>query len=91
MNEKHSIAEARNHLSELVQRAETGEPVTLTRRGRAVAVLVSHHQFQNLQGARQPGFWDAFQGFTAQHASAQFERDAFATLRDRDPGRPTQP
>ena len=38
------IAEAKNRLSELVERAERGEPVTLTRHGRAVATLTSTHR-----------------------------------------------
>lgn len=34
-----SIADAKNRLSELVKRAEAGEQITLTRRGRPVARL----------------------------------------------------
>lgn len=36
-----SIAEARNDLSGVVREAEAGRPVTLSRRGRPVAVVVS--------------------------------------------------
>ena len=35
-----SIAEARDTLTRLIQRAEAGEPVHITRRGKPVAVLV---------------------------------------------------
>ena len=34
-----SLAEAKAHLSELVERAEAGEPVCITRRGKPVAQL----------------------------------------------------
>ncbi len=35
----HSVAEARNKLSELIQRAEAGEDVVITRHGAAVVEL----------------------------------------------------
>jgi prevent-host-death family protein len=36
-----SLAEAKAHLSELVERAAAGEPVCITRRGKPVARLVA--------------------------------------------------
>ncbi len=36
-----SIADAKAHLSELVERAAAGEPVCITRRGKAVAQIVA--------------------------------------------------
>jgi prevent-host-death family protein len=36
---QHSIAEVKNKLSELVERAEKGEEIVITRHGRAVAAL----------------------------------------------------
>lgn len=44
MDKTYSIAEARNDLSHVVREAEAGRPVTLSRRGRAVAVVVSTAQ-----------------------------------------------
>lgn len=35
----HSVAEARNRLSDLIDRAQHGEPVVITRRGKPVAEL----------------------------------------------------
>jgi prevent-host-death family protein len=35
----HSVAEAKNHLSELIDRANEGEEVVITRHGHPVAVL----------------------------------------------------
>lgn len=36
-----SLADAKAHLSELVERAAAGEPVCITRRGKAVAQLIA--------------------------------------------------
>jgi prevent-host-death family protein len=36
-----SLADAKAHLSELVERAEAGDPVTITRRGKQVARLIA--------------------------------------------------
>jgi prevent-host-death family protein len=47
-----SIAEAKTHLPRLVQQAEAGEPVRITRRGRPVAVLLSEREFERLSAPR---------------------------------------
>jgi prevent-host-death family protein len=39
-----SLADAKARLSELVDRAEAGEPVTITRRGKAVAQITAVRQ-----------------------------------------------
>lgn len=41
MDKTYSIAEARNDLSNVVREAEAGRPVTLSRRGRPVAMIVA--------------------------------------------------
>lgn len=46
-----SIAEARNSLTELLYEAEEGRPVQVTRRGRAVAVLLSEAEYEHLKAA----------------------------------------
>lgn len=43
-----TIANAKNHLSNLIHQLENGEPVHLTRYGKPVAVMMSEHQYQNL-------------------------------------------
>jgi prevent-host-death family protein len=48
MSRAWSIAEARDRLPALVHAAESGEAVTLTRRGRPVAVLISLAEHQRL-------------------------------------------
>lgn len=48
-----SIAEAKNHLPRIVQQAEAGETVHITRRGKPVAVLLSDREFARLSAPRQ--------------------------------------
>jgi prevent-host-death family protein len=43
-----SIANAKAQLPSLVQRAEAGEPVHITRRGKRVAVILSEQEFNRL-------------------------------------------
>ena len=47
-----SIAEAKTHLPRLVQQAEAGEAVRITRRGHPVAVLISEREFERLSAPR---------------------------------------
>ncbi|HEX4896417.1 MAG TPA: type II toxin-antitoxin system Phd/YefM family antitoxin [Solimonas sp.] len=46
-----SIAQAKDRLTELLYQAEDGQPVQVTRRGRAVAVLVSEAEYERLKTA----------------------------------------
>ena len=48
MAREYSIAHAKDRLAEAVRAAEAGEPVTLTRRGRPVAVIVSEAEYRRL-------------------------------------------
>ena len=48
MEKNVSIAQAKDHFSEIVQAAERGGVVTVTRRGRAVARLVSEQEYLRL-------------------------------------------
>lgn len=47
-----SSAEAQNHFGELLDNAQR-EPITITRRGRPVAFIVSPQDMQDLQDARR--------------------------------------
>lgn len=46
-----SIADAKNHLTELLYQAEEGQPVQVTRRGQPVAVLLSETEYERLKTA----------------------------------------
>jgi antitoxin Phd len=79
-----SIAEARNHLPRLVQQAEAGETVQITRRGRLVAVLLSQEEYERLRGERT-GFMDFLDQWRAEamKSDSGFTDDGdFENLRD---------
>jgi prevent-host-death family protein len=85
---EYSIASAKDHLAEAVRAAEAGEPITLTRRGRPVAVIISAAEYRRLVGPRGD-FWAALQTF---RATLDGERDGvepeyWESLRERSPGR----
>jgi prevent-host-death family protein len=87
MGKQYSIAEARNHLSEVVHQAESEGPITLTRRGQSVAVLVAEAEFRRLQATR-PGFWDAAAAFRESVDLADLAiTEVYHDIRDRSPGR----
>jgi prevent-host-death family protein len=91
MNKRYSIAEARDHLSELVHEAEADGPVTLTRRGRPVAVVVAQEEYQRLRDTR-PGFWDGTLAFRASVDLSELAvDDVFRDVRDRAVGRSVHP
>ncbi len=43
-----SIAEAHNHLSSLLKEVKNG-PIIITRRGKAVGIIISPDEYENLQ------------------------------------------
>ena len=85
---RYSIADARASLPAIVDQAEAGSPVELTRRGRPVAAVVSLRELQRLKGD-QPHFAAAYRRFLGRWRLDQIGLDkAFApALRDRAVGR----
>jgi len=88
MSRRYSIAEARSRLPSLVDEAESGIEVELTRRGQPVAVLVSRREFERLRGKR-PHFSDAFRKFVERYSLEEIgvEDDFAVSKRDRTIGR----
>jgi prevent-host-death family protein len=88
MTRRYSIAEARSRLPSLVDEAESGVEVELTRRGQPVAVLVSRREFERLRGQRLH-FGDAYRKFLEKHSLEEIGvQDDFAVAaRHRSPGR----
>ncbi len=88
MARRYSIAEARSNLPTIVDQAEAGQQIELTRRGKAVAVVVSLREFARLRGERAP-FGEAYRHFLATHALSEVGLDeAFLTVtRDTASGR----
>ena len=67
MGQKYSVAEARSSLPTIIDQAEAGLKIELTRRGKPVAVVISFRQFQRLQGER-PRFGDAYRSFLEKYS-----------------------
>src|SRR5216117_4476531 len=88
MSQWYSIAEARSRLPRIVDQAEAGVEIELTRRGQPVAVLVSHREFERLRGKRLH-FRDAYRKFLETHSLQEIglDSDFAATTRDRTTGR----
>lgn len=57
VDRQYSIAQAKDRLSELVQAAERGEMVTVTRRGKPVVRVVSESEFRKLVSRRRKTRW----------------------------------
>ena len=88
MAKQYSIAEARANLPTIVDQAEAGQEVELTRRGKAVAVVVSLREFERLRGTR-PRFGDVYREFLANHDLSEVGLDEGFPIvtRDKSPGR----
>ncbi len=89
-----SIAEARNQLTALIHQAETGLPITICRRGKPVAVVLSVAEYDRLTQAKapEPDGWTRL--LTVRETLTQAESlpdwtDAeIRSWRDESPGRP---
>jgi prevent-host-death family protein len=88
MSKRYSIAEARTNLPTIVDRAEAGQEIELTRRGKPVAVVVSLRELERLRGVRTQ-FGEAYRRFLKSHALGDIGLDAdfFGSARDRESGR----
>lgn len=88
MPSRYSIAEARANLPKIIDLAAGGHEVELTRRGQAVAVIVSTREIELLRG-RKTGFPTAYRQFLARFPAkgSGIDKDFARTLRDRSPGR----
>lgn len=88
MSQRYSIAEARSRLPSIIDQAEAGVEVELTRRGQPVAVLVSRREFERLRGTRVH-FGDAYRKFLERYSLREIgvEDDFAASTRDRTTGR----
>lgn len=88
MSKRYSIAEARSHLPSLVDEAESGQEIELTRRGKPVAVLLSLREVERLRGERT-GFGDAYRRFLKTHRLSEvgLDEEEIGSIRDRSAGR----
>ena len=88
MSYRYSITEARSHLPTIVDQAESGVEVQLTRRGKPVAVVVGLRVFERLRGDR-PQFASAYREFLERYAlnDVGLDGDVFTRSRAKDVGR----
>ena len=88
MSKSYSVADARAHLPEILDDVEAGKEIELTRRGRAVAVVISTEKYEALR-REQSNFGDAYRAFVDRHSMAEvgLEADFLDSVRDRGPGR----
>ena len=88
MVKEYSIAQARDHLSQIVHEAEKGIEVRLTRRGKTVAILLAEGEVAKLRGDPTDS-WRALVEWRTEVERAGIEIDAqtFEGLRDHSPGR----
>ena len=89
MVRQYSISDARNNLPSIVKQVEYGPAVELTRRGRPVAVLISHKEYERLNPPK-PDLWTAIQEWREKHNVAELDLDPdeiWGDVRDRSPGR----
>ncbi len=96
-----SLSTAKTHLAGLVQAAETGEVVHISRHGKPVAVLISEQAYSSLQGHQSKrGVWSAIADWRAvvhgRHAddwpldSGPVGTQEIQAWRDRSSGREVQ-
>jgi prevent-host-death family protein len=87
MTRRYSIAEARHNLAAIVHELEQAQRIELTRRGTAVAVLLSIHEYEQLTSKREH-FWNAYVAFRTEHQLDDTEVDTLLdNVRDRSEGR----
>jgi prevent-host-death family protein len=88
MSRRYSVAEARTNLPTIVDQAEAGLTVELTRRGKPVAVVVSLREFERSRTDRAR-FGDVYGTFLEKHVLEDIgvEPDFLTSLRDKGRGR----
>jgi prevent-host-death family protein len=88
MVKRYSVAEARRNLPTVIEEALAGTEVSLTRRGQAVAVVISIAQYEQLQGRRQE-FAKAYEAFRSRfpEGAGGIDPEYFDSLRERGAGR----
>ncbi|MDB4917602.1 MAG: Antitoxin [Gemmatimonadetes bacterium] len=88
MSTHYSIAEARSRLPTIVDQAESGVEVLLTRRGKLVAAVVGLRALERLREHR-PEFGATYRDFLARYSldDVGLEAEAFAEVRGTDDGR----
>jgi prevent-host-death family protein len=88
MAKTYSLAEARAQFPAIIDQAERGQNIQLTRRGKPVVVMMSLSEFERLKEKRPP-FRETYQAFLGKFSPAKVgvEKGFARSLRDRGHGR----
>lgn len=88
VSRRYSIAEARSSLPAIIDQAEAGLGIELTRRGKPVAVVVSIREFGRLRGDKAL-FGDAYRNFLKKYSLEEvgLDDDFAASTRVKGGGR----
>jgi prevent-host-death family protein len=88
VSRRYSIADARTSLPTIIDQAEAGERIELTRRGKPVAIVVSLREFERLRADR-PRFGEAYKTFLEKYSLEEIglDDDFAAATRDKGTGR----
>lgn len=89
MTSTYSFAEATALLGEMVERAEAGQRVEITRHGKTIAIL-SNPTEQTGSPSQEPDFWSSYERFRATHYLSEVAIDPteiFASNQDSAPDR----
>ncbi|MCO5188178.1 MAG: type II toxin-antitoxin system Phd/YefM family antitoxin [Anaerolineae bacterium] len=93
MSETYSIAEARDQFAALIREVEgASEPVSVTRRGKPVAVILSVAVYEQLASHQQArDFQIAYREFRERWDNIPMDvtDDVWQDVRDKEPGRET--
>jgi prevent-host-death family protein len=82
-----SVAKARQSLSRLIENLELGERITLTRRGKVVAVLMTPADYAWLTGEQHRSWWEVIEQFRQQNDGVDLDDQEIDSWRDRSPPR----
>jgi prevent-host-death family protein len=88
MTKRYSLAEARKNLPSILDDAEAGTVVEITRRGKPVALVIGPAEFQQLRG-RKPTFAQAYANYLKKlgREPVGVEPGYFDALRPKETGR----
>ncbi|MFN0207691.1 MAG: type II toxin-antitoxin system Phd/YefM family antitoxin [Planctomycetota bacterium] len=88
MAKQYTISEARANFPTVVDEAESGRQIALTRRGKAVAMVISIHEYERLAGT-QASFGEAYKNFLTKFSLDEVgvDPDYFSSVRESSDGR----
>jgi prevent-host-death family protein len=87
MIREYPVATAQQSLSRLIKNIEPGEHVTLTQRGKVVAVLLTPADYARLTEAQRHPWWEAIEKFREQGDGVDLSDQEVDSWRDRSPPR----